>query len=134
MRGLFILLALAMLLIVAAAVPWVLSGGMRMGAPPATQAQVAAAVAGQPLNVALEVTEARADGVVGTLLQPDASGDYQRTTTALSVALPGSVPVQMGRTSDIRPGAVIQVAGVVNAGGGLDGKRVTILTSVVKLR
>lgn len=131
---LLILLVLAMVMIAGAAVPWVLSGGMRMGPPPATQAQLTAAAAGQPLSIALEVTEARPDGLAGTLLQPDGSGAYQRTTTAVSVALAANVPVQMGRSSDIRPGAVVQVGGVVNTAGGLDGKQVTILTSVVKLR
>jgi hypothetical protein len=105
-----------------------------MGPDPASAAEVARAVPGDVLEVALQVTACHRDWLAGVVVERCADGMYHSTAARLSVSGPAGVPVYMGTATDIIPAAVVQAQGRLGADGRLEPRRIAILTGYIELR
>ena len=134
-RGRLILGLVCAGLVLAVALPVYAMGRMMIGAPLASDAQLAAAAAGDQLEVALEVTAVPDEGpFAANLLERSDQGTYHRSTRALRVRWGSETSLVMGRTSDVRPGAILQARGRMTIDDLLEADRLVILTGHAVVR
>jgi hypothetical protein len=107
--------------------------GARMGPAPARSAD-ALARPGERVNVAVEL-DATTGGVLrGRFLQPAGENAFRRTDRPVEVRWAPGQGVLMGSSGDIRPGAVLQVAGRVGASGRVEARQLVVLTGYVEVQ
>jgi hypothetical protein len=96
--------------------------------------QFAALKPGETTKVVLEVTYSTSPtNLQGKLLEKKTETVYRRTAELVEVAFDAKTPVVMGKTADLRPGAVIHVSGTVNASHVLEATQIVILTGYVQV-
>jgi hypothetical protein len=109
----------------------------RSGAMRAAMAPVGPVLAAPPGSSVKAVM--RLEGPTGenaysaTLLQSDDGADYRSTPAHIRVALSAGTNLVMGAAADIKPGAVVQVTGTMDAGHALRASKIVILTGFVHL-
>lgn len=131
-----LLLGLFLLAILAAIAIPLLFGytSMMRGATSQTAQQVATAPPGAQAQVVLEVTQRSSFALLsGDLLQKNADGSYSHTGKTLQVQWQRA-QVEMGSSTDVKTGAVLQISGVFGADYLLTAHRIVILTGVVQLK
>lgn len=97
-------------------------------AKPLTAAQFAAASAGQMVQIEVRVRTIQRSNVQAQLLQQTGGRTAKNTGKTIRMFMPESTPVVMGSTSDVVPGAVLYVYGIVTKPGYVDAKRVVVAT------
>ena len=130
--GLFIVGGLAVI-----AIPLYLgySSMMEGGSTPQTAQQFALAAPGSQVTVVVVVTGTPSQTqLTGTLLNKNGDGTYSRTSQTVTVKWNPSGSVSMGRSADVKVGAVLQVVGQVGANNVLTASQLVILTDVVQLK
>lgn len=129
MRSFLSISALAALFAVA---PLVAAAQM-MGKPPIpmTPDAFAASAAGQMVQIAVRVDSVKRSTVTGHVLQHETDTRARLSNRRVTLFLPGGTPVVMGSASDVVPGAVLYVYGIVTKPDNVDAKRVVIDTRYV---
>jgi hypothetical protein len=102
---------------------------------PAAVTEVAARNPGAALDVAAEVTGVSAAGNVSARLLVKRGDAYARTTDTLEIHLTPGAKFVMGSRGDLKPGAVLQVHGILESAEHklLDAEQVVFLTGYVKV-
>ena len=95
--------------------------------------EFAASHAGQSVQIAVRVQRVDRTTVTGELLQHETDTLSKATGKGVTLYLPDGTPVIMGSASDIGPGAVLFVYGVVTTPNHVDVKRVVVDTKYVKV-
>lgn len=115
-------------------VPFLLvSARMGTNQAPATVRQFALASPGARITLVLEVTALPSGALLtGTLLRQDGGAAYARTGQGVTVRW-DTAQLVMGRSSDIRRGAVLQVSGRLDGGGALVASQMVVLSGVVQV-
>ncbi|HEV2112190.1 MAG TPA: hypothetical protein VGT99_12605 [Gammaproteobacteria bacterium] len=110
------------------------SSRMMVRPQPVAAPAIAAADSGTALDVVVEVTGSSAGDVTARLL--DKRGDaYVRGADSLQLHLVPEVKFAMGNRGDLKPGAVLQVHGILESASRrlLDAEQVVFLTGYVKV-
>jgi hypothetical protein len=106
--------------------------------PPLTLDQLSAASQGEVLSAVLQVTKQSSESEFGgTFLQPserDPFSSFQRTDHPLTISTTSETKTIMGAPSDVVPGAIIRVQGVLRPGDRVDAQAVVILTNVASVQ
>ncbi len=100
---------------------------------PMTAAQFASARIGSAVQIAVRVERRRRAAVTGELLEHESPSTAHVAGRHVSLYLPDDTPVVMGSASDIVPGAVLFVYGVVTKPGSVDVKRAVVDTKFVRI-
>jgi hypothetical protein len=100
-----------------------------------TAANVLAAKSGERVQAVVRIEASDGQKTYSVeLLQVDAGGEYRETSSRLRVRLAADVSIGMGDTADMKPGAVVQVSGVVDGTHTFDIHKVVILSGYVKVK
>ncbi len=107
---------------------------MLRAAPPAANA-IGTADSGTPLDMVVELTGSSAGDLTARLLAKHGDG-YVRSADSLQIHLMPDVKLAMGGRADLRPGAVLQVHGILESSSRrlLDAEQLVFLTGYVKLQ
>ncbi|MBV9972377.1 MAG: hypothetical protein JO135_03495 [Candidatus Eremiobacteraeota bacterium] len=107
-----------------------------MGPPPVPMSpqQFSQAHAGQPVQIAVRVQRMRRSMLYAELLQHQTDTLSKATGKAVELYFADGTPVIMGTASEIRPGAVLFVYGIVTKPGHVDIKRAVIDTRYVRVQ
>lgn len=102
-----------------------------------TWEQLSATAIGDPVNVAVSVTEQSSDHqFAGTLAEPREENPFQsfrRTGYALRLRWGVETRIAMGTASDIAPGALVRVRGVLGPDREVDAVGIAIITAVATI-
>jgi hypothetical protein len=105
--------------------------------PPLTAAELAAAIPGMAVNVALAVTGLPGPDLIdGELLQADEaepSSAYRRTGQPIQAHWSPITQFAMGGATDVQIGALIRVRGTLSESRLIDAGRLVILTQVARI-
>lgn len=101
---------------------------------PMSPQEFAATHAGQNAQVEVRVQQVDRTAITAELLQHETDTLSKNTGKTVTLFLPDGTPVIMGSASDIVPGALLFVSGVVTAPNRVDVKRVVILTKYLKVQ
>jgi tetrahydromethanopterin S-methyltransferase subunit A len=105
--------------------------------PPLTAAELAAATAGMPVNVALTITGLPAPDLLdGELLQADEAepfGAYRRSEQKVQVQWSPTTQFAMGEAADLQIGALVRVRGTLDESRLIEAERLVILTNVARI-
>lgn len=106
---------------------------MTRGAPPAANA-IGSADSGTPMDMVVELTGSSAGDLTARLLVKRGDG-YRRGLETLQLHLVPEVKLAMGGRADLKPGAVLQVHGILESSSRrlLDAEQVVFLTGYVKV-
>ena len=102
---------------------------------PAT-ARAAAVLAARPntsVTAVVRLQGPEAGTYLAELLESVGETTYRETPTLIHVALSADIRVVMGSRGDIRPGAIVQVAGTIDGQHTLHASRMVILSGYVRL-
>ncbi|MGI8857465.1 MAG: DUF4346 domain-containing protein [Thermomicrobiales bacterium] len=101
-----------------------------------TWEQLGAVAFGDPVNVAVSVTEQAERQFAGTLAEPREENPFQtfrRTAHALAVRWGPETRIAMGTASDIAPGALVRLRGVLGPDRAVDASGIAIITAVATI-
>ena len=106
---------------------------MTRGASPAANA-IGSADSGTPMDMVVELTGSSAGDLTARLLVKRGDG-YRRGPETLQLHLVPEVKLAMGGRADLKPGAVLQVRGILESSSRrlLDAEQVVFLTGYVKV-
>jgi len=97
--------------------------------------QFEAAALGEEVEFVLEVTDMPSgEQLIGRLLESSGEGDYRRTSGELTISLSSDARIMMGQSSDVAPGAILQVGGIKDDGDHVTAARLVILTGYLTIR
>jgi hypothetical protein len=136
LRRVWLVLA-AMLVLLAALVVWKsASMAKRMSTVAASNGQdFSQSALGSQVKFVLEIRERGADGkITGKLLEKKTEEIYARTMTPVTLQSNAQTKMMMGKAADVRPGAVVYVAGTVQKDHGIQAEQIVILTGYVKVQ
>jgi hypothetical protein len=102
---------------------------------PVGAAEIGTGSPGTSLDVAVEVTSLSAAGDVTARLLGKRGDAYARTASVLEIHLMPEAKFVMGGRSDLKPGAILQVHGILESAERklLDAEQVVFLTGYVKV-
>ncbi|MFI4921352.1 MAG: hypothetical protein ACHQAZ_06900 [Gammaproteobacteria bacterium] len=111
------------------------SGRTMTLARPAAVTEITAGNSGTAMDVAVEVTGISSSGEIDARLLTKRGDGYVHTAQALKLHLMPDVRFVMGAHTDLKPGAVLQVRGLLESASRrlLDAKQVVFLTGYVKV-
>jgi hypothetical protein len=122
-------------LVLAVMLPVYAMSRMMTGARSASEAQMAVSAPGDQVEVAGEVTAALEDRLfVANVLERSDQGTYRRSGRTFRVRWGSDTSLVMGRTSDVRPGAILQARGRLATGDLVEADRLVILTGNAAVR
>lgn len=102
-----------------------------------TWEQLGATAIGDPVNVAVSVTEQQSEHVfAGTLAEPREENPFQsfrRTAHVLQVRWGPETRIAMGTASDIAPGALVRMRGVLGSDRVVEAAGIAIITNVTTI-
>lgn len=101
---------------------------------PMTPAQFSHAAAGDSVQIAVRVKQAERSTLDTELLERITDSRNRATGTHVQIFFPDGTPVIMGAASDVKPGAVLFVYGIVTKAGHVDAKRVVVDTKYVTVQ
>ncbi len=101
---------------------------------PMTPGQFAGARVGQNVQIAVRVISRNRANISGELLQQQTQTLSKRTGKRVSLYFPDGTPTIMGAVSDVKPGAVLFVYGVLTKAGHVDVKRLVVDTRFVHVQ
>lgn len=105
--------------------------------PPLTSAELAAAIPGMTVNVALAITGLPAPDLLdGELLQADEAepfNAFRRTGQEVQVHWMPTTQIAMGEAADLQIGALVRVRGTLGERRRVDAERLVILTRVARI-
>ena len=108
------------------------AGQMRAATTPA--AAVLQATAGSPVKAVVRLEEVREGGTcLAQLLEALDEEAYRATSTRVRVALTPETQVVMGSDADVKPGAVVQVAGTIDREHAIRVRQIVILTGYIRV-
>jgi hypothetical protein len=112
----------------------VMSSRMRVHTAPAAVNAIGTANSGTPMDMVVELTGSSAGDLTARLLVKRGDG-YVRSADALQLHLVPEVKFAMGGPADLKPGAVLQVHGILESASRqlLDAQQVVFLTGYVKV-
>ena len=100
----------------------------------ANPAFIASATAGTQVQAVVRIGEAMGNGAMTAELLAAAGGSsYRQTATRVRLALAANTRYIMGAASDIRPGAIVQVDGTIDAPQRLRAAKIVVLNDYVHL-
>lgn len=112
----------------------VLAQMMMHGPPtPMTAQQLASSLPGQSVQIEVRVQKSDRASVTADLLQRETDALSKATGKTVELYLPDGTPVIMGSISQVVPGAVLFVYGVVTKPNHVDVKKVIVVTQYVKV-
>jgi len=100
---------------------------------PMSPQQFSQAVAGQNVQIAVQVTSIKRNTLLGHLLQHETDALSKATTTSVTLYYADGTPVIMGTPRDIVPGAVLFVYGILTRPGHVDVKQAVVDTRFIKV-
>jgi hypothetical protein len=108
----------------------------QMGPPPIPMSptQFSEAAIGQNVQIAVRVQRVERSTLYAELLARETDTLSKATGKQVVLFFPDGTPVIMGTASDVVPGAVLYVYGVVTKAGHVDAKRVVVDTKYVKVQ
>jgi hypothetical protein len=107
----------------------------RMRAAITTAATVLAADPGARVQAVVRIEALNGQNTYSVeLLEPGSGGDYRETSSQPRVRLAADVRIVMGDAADIKPGAVVQVSGVMDGTHTLEIHKVVILSGYVRVK
>lgn len=128
----FLLTALAILGLIFA---WGGAGRMmRMQTRTASNAEFAQLKTQDEAKIVVEVAQAEQGHIRGKLLEKQDDTHYARTANLADVSWGSDTKIVMGKTKDIRAGAVVHVTGKVAADHGVQASQIVILTGYVQVK
>ena len=129
------MLLLAALAVLSLAFVWRGAGRMmRMQTQAESNAEFAQLKTEEEAKIVVEVAEAPAGRIRGTLLEKQDEAHYARTSKAADVSWNKDTRLVMGKAEDIRGGAVVHVTGKVVADHSVQAKQIVILTGYVQVK
>ena len=82
-----------------------------------------------------QITSAPANNRMnGVILKENSDGSYSSTGSNVSIQWDPNRSITMGSSQDVHQGAILQVSGLVDAGGVVHAEQIVILTGFVTLR
>jgi hypothetical protein len=91
--------------------------------------------AGDEAKVVVEVTHvAEAASIEGKVLEKQTETVYRRAASTIKIAFDAATPVVMGKTSDVREGAVVHVTAKMANDRVLHAKQIVVLTGYVRVQ
>ena len=115
----------------ALASPAVAQMGGQAPPQPMSPAQFAQTGIGQTVQVAVRVQRVARSTLYAELLAHETDTVSKATGKQVVVFFPDGTPIVMGQTSDVKPGAVLFIYGVLTRAGQVDAKRVVVDTKYV---
>jgi hypothetical protein len=108
----------------------------QMGPPPIPMSptQFSGAAIGQSVQIAVRVQRVERSTLYAELLARETDTLSKATGKQVVLFFPDGTPVIMGTASDVVPGAVLYVYGVVTKAGHVDAKRVVVDTKYVTVQ
>jgi len=108
----------------------------QMGPPPIpmSPSQLSQAAIGQSVQIEVRVRRVERSTLYAELLARQTDTLSKATGKQVVLFFPDDTPVVMGSLSDVIPGAVLYVYGVVTQADRVDAKRVVVVTKYVKVR
>ena len=108
----------------------------QMGPPPIPMSltQFSRAAIGQSVQITVRVRRAERSTLYAELLARQTDALSKDTGKQVVLFFPDDTPVVMGSLSDVVPGAVLYVYGVVTKADHVDAKRVVVVTKYVKVQ
>ena len=128
---------IAIAIVAALSLIYVWSGAgkmMKMQAEAASNAAFAGLKADDQAKLVIEVNQARPGSIRGTLLEKRDETHYERTTKLAKVSWGPETAFVMGKSDDLRTGAVVHVAGKVAADHSVRARQIVILTGYVRVK
>jgi hypothetical protein len=104
-----------------------------MDTQPLTEHALASSAPGESVDLAIEITAAGDGSVAGRMLERSSQTRYRRTQRAVTLRWSARTKLVMGKSGDIRPGAIVQAHGPLDAGATLDADRLVVLTGYVEV-
>lgn len=101
---------------------------------PMTQAQFSRATVGQMVQIAVRVDSVKRKVIFTELLQHQTDTTAKATGAHVQLYLPEGTPLVMGSATDITPGAILYIYGVVTKPGNVDVKRAVIDTKFITVK
>ena len=133
----WIFLCTALALLIAVAV-WRSAGKamqMKSEAAATGQAGLGSLKPGGVTKIVIEVMDSSARGYVeGKLLEKQTETTYARTNMVVEAAFDTNTSLVMGKTSDIRPGAILHITGTIMASRTVQARQIVVLTGYVQVR
>jgi hypothetical protein len=112
-----------------------LGKAMRMNAETTAGNSSAQTKPGEEVKVVLEVTAfTAAASLEGNVLEKQSETVYLRTGKTIKIAFDASTPVVMGRTSDVKAGAVLHIKAKMGSDEVLRSEQIVILSGFVKVQ
>lgn len=109
--------------------------GKMMTMPNSSKTQFDTLAISDPVQLVFEITSIPSDKqLVGNLVESASDNVYHRTAETLTVTVAPDVNIVMGQTTDIKPGAVIQVQGRRTDTRSVAAQRIVILTGYVNVQ
>lgn|GEM_PF-1607096 len=100
---------------------------------PMTPEQFARATPGQSVQIAVRITSIKRTTLVAELLRHENDTLSKATGKQVILYFADGTPIVMGTASDITPGAVLYVYGIVTKSNNVDVKRAVVDTKFVKV-
>ena len=101
---------------------------------PMTPEQFARATPGQSVQIAVRITSVKRTTLFAELLRHESDTISKATGKQVILYFADGTPVIMGTASDIEPGAVLYVYGIVTKQNNVDVKRAVVDTRFVKVQ
>lgn len=130
--GVFVLAVVLAILI-----PVYLLGSRMMDAAQQTQTpqQLALASPGSLVKIAVEVTSLPSSTMIqAKVLQANGDGSYTHTNQTVQVQWNPGQGIVMGSSTDVKPGAVLQISGKMGENQVLTADQLVVLTNVARLK
>jgi hypothetical protein len=107
---------------------------MRMQPEAASQSQFAQLKPQETARVVVEVSGISAGEIRGELLDKQDDTHYTRIKNEARIRWDSSTSIVMGKTADVRPGAILHVTGTVGGDRSLQARQIVILTGYVQVK
>ena len=126
---------LAALAVLSAAFVWRgAEKAMKMQTAAASGSEFAQAKEQESVKVVVEVSETPVGEIRGRLLDRQDDAHYIRTKGEARIHWDSSTAIVMGKTADVRVGAVLHVTGTVTGDHSLQAREIVILTGYVQVK
>jgi hypothetical protein len=133
--GWFVLIAVMVLLAIFAVWKSASMSKSMSAAAASDEKQVLQSTPGTKTKFVVEIGEPSAEGTIrGKLLEKKTEEIYARTATAVTVQFNAQTNIVMGKKSDIHPGAVVHITGVIKDDRSVQAEQIVILTGYVKIQ
>jgi hypothetical protein len=128
-------LLLAVLAALSAAFVWRgAEKAMKMQTAAASGSEFAQAKEQESVKVVVEVLETPEGEIHGRILDRQDDAHYTRTKDEARIHWDSSTAIVMGKTADVRPGAILHISGTVGGDHSVQARQIVILSGYVQVK